>query len=286
MKIGILHQLKHSDTTTFFTNIISGLKNTFNDSDFFHIESLQQLISSDISCLFILHEHHNAEIWADPNFINHLNSKNIRVIAFNYEKIFNSHFPWNEDIQNKFNTIHNKYQFIADIDDLHILKDATPCKQFISRDTKLQEPIPWEEKADKLLFLGCIYGEQYQNRSCIIEDIKKINLPIEFEAIVTNNTLSYNEFINKINSVKYILNPFGTGTFVNIRHYEARHLNTVVIQQVTDKLLHYYPELLHTCRTFKTVNEIPNLLNTPFTPSKEIFLEDYYQEINLKSFIQ
>jgi len=286
MKIGELHQYVHDKTTIFYTNVVNGLKNTFPDDEIIHIESFNDLVNSNIEVLFIINDHHNSSIYAEQAFINYLNQKNIKVILFNYEKIFNSFFSWNLDIQKKIETIKNKFQLVADINDVKLL-DTVPCKQFLSKSTDLGvAPIPWEQKQDKILFLGCIYNEQYQERLNKVNQLaQNRNLKYPFDSIITNNNLSYKDFINKLNSYKYIFNPFGTGTFVNIRHYEARRLECIVIQEVNDELKEYYPELQQTCLTFKHIEEIPGLLNTPFVNKPEISLENYFEKINLKSYL-
>jgi hypothetical protein len=287
MKIGELHQYAHDATTTFYTNVVKGLKNTFPDDEIIHIESYQNLVESNIDVLFVINDHHNSCIYAEQPFIDYLNEKNIRVIFFNYEKIYNSFFPWNVSIQERLETIKNKYQFVSDIEDLELLSRPAPCKQFLSRSTEFNvTPIPWEQKQDRILFLGCIYNEQYKARLDKVNTLaQNTELQYPVDIVITNNTIMYKEFIEKLNSYKYVLNPFGTGMFVNIRHYEARHMGCVVLQEVTDKLLKYYPELNQTCIPFYHVNEIPNLLKAPFTPSSEIFIEDYFEQIQLKSYI-
>lgn len=286
MKIGELHQYAHDKTTIFYTNVVEGLKNTFPNDEIIHIESYNDLVNSNIEVLFVINDHHNSGIYTDQAFINHLNEKNIKVILFNYEKIFNSFFHWNMDIQKKIETIKNRLQLVADVNDAELL-NTIPCKQFLSKSTDLSAaPIPWEQKQDKILFLGCIYNEQYQARLNKVNALaQNKNLKYPVETVVTNNKLSYSDFISKLNSYKYIFNPFGTGTFVNIRHYEARRLGCIVIQEVTDKLMKYYPELQQTCLTFRHVDEVPDLLNTPFINTPEISIEDYFEKINLKSYI-
>jgi hypothetical protein len=287
MKIGELHQYNHDLTTIFFQNVVNGLKNIFLEDEIVHIESYDTLVDSNIEALFIINDHHNSNIYTEQRFINFLNEKNIRVIIFNYEKIFNSYFPWNVNIQAQVDSIKNKHQFVSDVYDLEKLNQKIPCKQFLSKSINLNvTPIPWEQKLDRILFLGCIYGEQYQSRLNKINTLaRNTSLQLPVDIVITNNKLTYQEFIEKLNNYKYVVNLFGTGTFVNIRHYEAARMGCVVLQEVTKELLVYYPELSKTCIPFFHVDEIPELLNSEFKSQKEFFLEDYYNLINLKSFI-
>ena len=216
MKIGELHQYTHDATTTFYINVVSGLKNTFPNDDIIHIESYNDLVNSGIECLFVINDHHNSCIYAEQPFIDYVNDKNIRVIFFNYEKIYNSFFPWNVNIQSRLETIKNKHQFVSDIDDLELLSKSVPCKQFLSKNTKFNvTPIPWEQKQDRILFLGCVYSEQYQARLNKVNELaRNVNLQYPVDVVITNNTITYDEFIGKLNNYKYVFNPFGTGTFV------------------------------------------------------------------------
>jgi hypothetical protein len=286
MKSGFLYFSHHDAQMPFYENIRNGVKNAFPEDDFCHIDTYKKLVESNIEKLFVLGDHHTSDCWGQPAFINYLNEKNIRTIFFNYEKIFNSFWPCNLEIQKKVKSVANRLQFCSDIDDLDIVSNKVPNKQFVSKSTKFADPIPWEQKENKILFLGCIYGEQYAARANKINALRNLTtLRIPFDIDVTNYKYSYNDFSNIMNRYRYLFNPFGTGTFVNVRHYEARNLGCVVLQEVTDKLMNYYPELNSTCLPFKNISEIPSLLEKQFTHQPEFFLEDYYKQINFRGLV-
>lgn len=243
-------------------------KNIFNSNDL-----------EDINLLFIVDEHYipHVPIWKNEEFIYNLNKKNIRTIVFNFEKIFSSSFPWNVDHQKKLESIKNLFQLVSDIEDAELLKKNIINKQLLSKDTALSKVKP--DKLNKLLFLGQC-NNFYPTRQSLLNKIQSQNLPVDIK--ITDRKLSYLEFINTLNSYKFCLNPLGTGKFLNLRFYEALHLDCIPVQQITPGMRRWYSELENSI----TFYDAEDLLNIDFSgiqnnKKNEFFLEDYFKEINL-----
>ena len=239
--------------------------------------SIEDLNNLDL--LIIVDEHHipHKQVWQNDEFINVINKLNIKVLIFNFEKIFNSQFPWNISIQHYVEKINRRLQIVSDVKDAKILNTSIINKQFLSRDTILEEPI--DNKIDEILFIGQI-NEYYPTRREILNGIQQINSKVR--VIQSDRRYNYNEYLNLINQSKYILNPLGTGEFINLRFYEALNLGCTVIQQYTDEMEKWYPELNNSrVLKFKTVDEFKNLNFSTETTYEQKFLEDYFMEINL-----
>jgi hypothetical protein len=271
-----INEVGHSLFNNFRLALINYLQEEVKDINF--ISDLDT-----ITTLLIVDEHYipHKEIWQNDEFINYINSKNIKVVIFNFEKIFNSQFPWNIEIQNHVEKIKNRVQLVSDIKDASILNASIINKQLLSRSTILSNPIL--DKKDEILFLGQI-NEFYPTRSATLNELQKLNSKVR--VIKTDRKYSYDEFLNLINNAKFILNPLGTGEFINLRFYEALSLGSIVVQQYTDEMEKWYPELNQpNVLKFKTAEDFININfnNTP--PCKELYLEDYFEEINLKDLI-
>jgi len=241
------------------------------------INSIEDLNNLDL--LIIVDEHYipHKQVWQNDAFINAINKLNIKVLIFNFEKIFNSQFPWNISIQHYVEKINRRLQIVSDVKDAKILNTSIINKQFLSRDTILEEPI--DNKIDEILFVGQI-NEYYPTRREILNGIQQINSKVR--VIQSDRRYNYKEFLNLINQSKYILNPLGTGEFINLRFYEALNLGCTVIQQYTDEMEKWYPELnKYSVLKFKTVDDFKNLNFNTVTTYEQKFLEDYFMEINL-----
>jgi hypothetical protein len=260
-----------------FKNFRLALYNYFGKNNFVDVNSATNL--NDITHLFIVDEHFApcVEIWKNDTFIDQLNNRNIKTIVFNFEKIFSSSFPWNVDHQRKLETIKNLEQFVSDIDDARILNKTVINKQFLSRDTILDVE-PSEQKNGRILFIGQL-NNFYSTRHQVLRDAQSSGLPVDI--IITDRKLSYKEFLDKLNSYTFILNPLGTGTFLNIRFYEALKLKCIPIQQITPEMINWYPEL-DRALCFSEFSQV-----RLFTPENKpnLFLEDYFTEIKLNNFI-
>ena len=268
-----------------FLNFRLGLTNYFN-TKFREVNSAYDL--EYIDTLIIVDEHFgpHVSVWKEDKFINELNNRNIRTLVFNFEKIFSSKFTWNVDHQQKLETINNMYQFVSDVDDAMKLKKSIINKQLLSKDTVLEHELV--EKKNKILFIGQsdpTYNPtwSYSRRFNVLNDLReRSDLPLD--VCITERKLSYKEFLTKLANYKFILNPLGTGDFINVRFYEALQLGCVPIQQVTNNMLNSYSELTsNICSTFKTPNEVH--LPTDTFDKFTYYLEDYFKEINLKNYI-
>jgi|694.fasta_scaffold109860_2 hypothetical protein len=260
-----------------FDNFYKALKNYVN-SEIVFVKSVNDLV--DLNALIIVDEHlsFNIDIWKKPEFINRINELNLSTIVFNFEKVYNSSYTWNEDHQNNLLQIKNLHQFISDVDDAKILNKSYVNRQFLSRSTVLVPPIT--EKKDEILFIGQIYPD-YTTRVTLLKDLEEANCGVKI--IKSQRKYTYTEYLNILNEHKYILNPLGMGKFLNLRFYEALELGCTVIQQYTDSMLEWYPELNRPdVIKFKDVADFLTL-DFKTTPGKNIYLEDYFNEINLKS---
>jgi hypothetical protein len=260
-----------------FNNFRLAIYNYFNH-DFRDINSINDL--DGIDKLIIVDEHflYNKNLWFTQSFVDKVNANNIKVLIFNFEKIFDSHFPWNVDLQNKLGEFNNVHQIVADIDDAVKLDKKFVNVQRLSKSTNFNIDIR-QDKIDKILFLGQLNGPQYAARREIIAKLQSSGM--EIDILQSDRTLSYNDYLDTINQYKYVLNPLGTGKFINLRFYEALYFNTIPIQQVTEDILKWNPSIVDRCITF--TDDTPKELFTP--EYDDIYLEDFFDEINLKELI-
>ncbi len=292
MNIGFLYE--HMEQANlkcfhFYENVEVAVKTVLGDSNrYFQVHNLSDLQSNNIECLFILNDHHQHSVFGHADFLNYLNGENIRTVIFNYELINSPFFPWNLDIQRTVDGIKNCYQLVADTTDGVRLGKSITTKQYLSKQTDLGvAPIPFEDKKDKIIFIGNIYDEQYEGRGRLLQHVSNMGLDIPVEVVKSDYKLPFSQYITMLNESKYVLNPFGTGKFVNVRHYEALELGCRPIQQIirNNDFLKYYPELVDKGLTFESPDEIPALLQREYIPEDIIYLEDYLQEIKLSELI-
>lgn len=263
-----------------FLNFRSALKNYLN-TDFKNVKSVEDL--EGISLLFIVDEHYSphVSVWKDDYFISTLNRKNIRTVVFNFERIHSKSFPWNIDHQNKLQQIKNLEQLVSDVEDAKIYGKKIINKQYLSKNTKLIQPK--KDKINKVLFIGQV-NNYYPTRKQVISEFNNLNIP--FDIVVTGRRLSYVEFLNKLNDYKFILNPLGTGMFINLRFYEALELGCIPIQQVTQDMSSWYLKDIAKGISFINLNQISmGLLENSNVSEEKMYLEDYFEEINFKNLI-
>lgn len=272
-----INEVGHSLFNNFRLALTNYLQEEIKD-----INSVNDL--ADITTLLIIDEHYppHKDIWQNDDFINYINLKNIKVVIFNFEKIFNSQFPWNINIQHNIEKINNRVQIVSDTKDASILNSLIINKQLLSRSTLMPSPVIC--KRDEILFLGQI-NEFYPTRGNTLRELQESNSKVK--VIKTDRKYSYNEFLDLLNNAKFILNPLGTGEFINLRFYEALSLNCIVVQQYTDDMLKWYPEINYpNVLKFKTLEEF-NKLNFNINAQRHNnYLEDYFEEINLKNIIE
>ena len=263
-----------------FLNFRTALKN-YLKVDFKDVKTVEDL--EGISLLFIIDEHYSPHVtvWKDDFFINTLNKKNIRTIVFNFERIHSKSFPWNIDHQNKLLQIKNLEQLVSDVEDAKIYNKKIINKQYLSKDTKLIAPK--KDKLNKVLFIGQV-NNYYPTRKQVISEFNNLNIP--FDIIVTGRRLSYIEFLNKLNEYRFILNPLGTGMFINLRFYEALDLGCIPIQQVTQDMSSWYYKDITKGISFISLDQINmDLLQRANISQEKMYLEDYFEEINFKSLL-
>ena len=114
--IGIISSSVDIVGHSLFDNFKLALTNYFN-TDLISITSAEDL--TDVKTLLIVDEHFgpHVDIWKNDLFINTVNTNNIRVIIFNFEKIHSASFPWNIDHQKHVERFNILYQLVSDIDD-------------------------------------------------------------------------------------------------------------------------------------------------------------------------
>lgn len=262
-----------------FLSFKLALKTHFEINFFHTVKSRSDL--SEIKRLFIVDEHfsHHLSIWKDLNFIREVNQRKIQVIVFNFEKIHSAQFPWNIDHQNALLLFENLHQFVADINDARILGKKVINKQYISSEIVFDFK---NERKERILFLGQC-NQYYPNRANVLSECQKLGLPLDIE--ITNRKFTYIDFLNVLSSYKYILNPLGTGEFVNLRFYEAIAIGSIPIQQITPNMKRWYGEL-DCALNFTDAKDILQLMNNHPTKSPYKFhLEDYFNEVNLRSLV-
>jgi hypothetical protein len=263
-----------------FNNFRLALYNFFDKNNIKDVNNVTDL--HNVTHLIIVDEHHIpcVDIWKNDIFINELNARNIKTVVFNFEKIFSSSFPWNADHQRKLETIRNLVQFVSDIDDATILNQPTINKQYLSRDTCLG--VSEIKKIDRILFIGQL-NEYYPTRRQLLDSASRSGLPVDI--IITDRKLSYNEFLLKLNQYKFILNPLGTGKFLNLRFYEALKLSCIPIQQITPEMVSWYPELTQSIN-FIDFSEITEDTLSRQVTRDEFYLEDYFSMIDLNQYFK
>lgn len=266
-----------------FNNFRLGLNNYFKHK-LKDIKSIDDL--DNIDALIIVDEHFapNVDIWKHDAFIDKLNFKKIKTIVFNFEKIFNSKFPWNENHQHKLTQIHYLEQIVSDVNDAKVLGKSIINKQLLSRDTELEFDIT--EKKNRILFIGQsdkIYNPSYaySRRYQLLNKLSE-NKSLPIDIVVTDRKFTYKEYLTKLASYKFILNPLGTGDFLNLRFYETLKVGSIPIQQITPDMQSMYREL-DFCHTFTNADD----LYIPEIEFKQLdyYLEDYFNDINLKSLL-
>ncbi len=267
-----------------FKNYKESLEAYFRAGNFKKVNKKEDL--KKLKYLFIIDEFYgpNLEIWSKRDFINCLNKLNIKVININFEKIFSSIFPKNIKIQRKLKKIKNLKQFLGDIDDAEKLKKIFISKQLLSKKSEIKKFYS-TKKLDRILFLGSCEknyhpNNAYAKRFKLLEELKKLDLPLDIK--IANRKMSYNSYLETLSKYKYILNPLGTGNFLNVRFYESLEVGSIPIQQVTKNMLNKYKELKYAI-TFFDSNDFKKP-NKNFL-KMDYYLEDYFEEINLESLI-
>ena len=266
-----------------FLNFRSALYNTFGQTSFKDINNVEDI--EGITHLFIVDEHFgpNVNVWKKQELVDRVNQLDVKVIIFNFEKIFNSAFPWNIDHQRFVEQFKHLTQFLTDMDDVRRLNTPFLNKQLLSKDTHVKKR-NFNKKTDKVLFIGQMEGNCYSRRREILSAVSQY-LPLDI--INTNRKYTYDEFLDILSQYKYVLNPLGAGNFLNLRYYEIIKLGSIPIQQVTPDMINNYTELQNNFSVnFCTPSELKDFNYTNFTQNQEeLYLENYFKQVDLPSFL-
>lgn len=262
----------HSSYRIFYS-YVSALKN---------IHSTTEWVEEGFDTLFIIDECFGPHRPQYLKYVNYCNENNIRVIIFNLEKIFNSHFPESLTVQKWMESFNNHIQYPVDLED-SLLLQKPPTKAMISKTIaqdilKHCNIIPFENKKNKILFKGSLYPIRKKQ----IQIIKQqTNLEVD---VYEGNSGSFYDYMNLLNQYKYIIAATGTGIFLNPRFYEALMMQCKPIVFLSDTSFEnrkdFNPE--HLFKQFykqeiqKSINASSpfTLLSTETSPY-DLYLDDY-----------
>lgn len=271
-----------------FNNFKLALYNYCGESNFKRVNSIEDL--QNVTHLFIVDEHYprNVDLWSNPAFYRELNDKNIRVIIFNTERIHVKEFPWNLTIQSKVLNLKNHCQFLIDTEEAEQYKKPFVNRFLLSRDVVYNVP-KTELKKEAIIFAGNFSGGQYNKRTELLEQLKKAQIGIPIDIINTkissSSFMPYDEYLKLLSGYKYILCPLGTGNFLAFRHYEAKHLGCIPVQHIHPQMQSWYKEEDNASIFFTEASQLEDKLKTREVSTEERFLEDMFNDINLKAYI-
>ena len=119
----------------------------------------------------------------------------------------------------------------------------------------------------------------------VLKDFSK-NIDYPLEVIESNKVISYFDYLDLISRYKYVLNPLGAGSFVNI-DFETLLVGSIPIQQLSKKMFGIYKELtLGQSINFSRIRDLDNINFNVFKPNNfSYYLEDYFYDNKLKSIL-
>ena len=270
---------------SFFENYLNALTAYLN-TNLIKVNSIEQL--SSIKILFVIDEHFRShkEFLTSLETIKILNNNKTKVVIFNTEKIFNSHWNHNIDIYQSVLKINNLIYLLSDA--LDIKKIGTPLvnKQYLSKSTSIKNHISLNQKKNEILFFGQLDGSAYNNRRQILNKFLKLS-PIPIEIKKSKRLLDYSEYLNLISSYKYILNPLGAGEFLNLRFFETLEVNSIPVQEYSKNMLEFNQELSRNVSiNFQSLRNINlNKFEEVKSNSFRYYLEDYFYDNNFYDLI-
>jgi hypothetical protein len=270
---------------SFFENYLNALTAYLN-TNLIKVNSIEQL--SSIKILFVIDEHFRShkEFLTSLETIKILNNNKTKVVIFNTEKIFNSHWKHNIDIYQSVLKINNLVYLLSDA--LDIKKIGTPMvnKQYLSKSTSIKNHISLNQKKNAILFFGQLDGSAYNNRRQILNKFLKLS-PIPIEIKKSERLLDYSEYLNLISSYKYILNPLGAGEFLNLRFFETLEVNSIPVQEYSKNMLEFNQELSRNVSiNFQSLRNINlNKFEEVKSNSFRYYLEDYFYDNNFYDLI-
>jgi len=271
---GILTNLEY-DKHWIFKNYYYSLVNVYGEDNVTRVENINDL--NNIKVLFIGDEHFmpNKYIWMNDNFIDKCNELKIRVFIFNNEKIFNSMFPWNEDIQKNVNKFNYYDQIVYDVDDSDLM-GVNVNKTYMSKYFLGGVNIA-KEKNDKIVFIGNFSNNTYDNRKTFLNEIKN---RVDIDILQSDSNLTMDQYLNKISTYKYVLSPLGNGNFVPMRYYESLFVNSIPLQQSTDGIINKFQNEIINNRGifFKDIDDLIEKLKSPVSSNTPYYMEDFIIE--------
>jgi hypothetical protein len=271
---GILTNLEY-DKHWIFKNYYYSLVNVYGEDNVTRVENINDL--NNIKVLFIGDEHFmpNKYIWMNDNFINKCNELKIRVFIFNNEKIFNSMFPWNEDIQKNVNKFNYCDQIVYDVDDSDLM-GVNVNKTYMSKYFLGGVNIA-TEKNDKIVFIGNFSNNTYDNRKTFLNEIKN---RVDIDILQSDSNLTMDQYLNRISTYKYVLSPLGNGNFVPMRYYESLFVNSIPLQQSTDGIINKFQNEIINNRGifFKDIDDLIEKLKSPVSSNTPYYMEDFIIE--------
>ena len=263
MKIGIICNMDYKRSIV-IENYYYAIKNLYPDLKIITKPS----DAADFDIIFIGNDHfsYHVAIWNTDEFINICNNKNIKVIVIGGEKVHNTVYVHNIPYQNRIRQIKNIKYYMWDVEDVEITGDPIIGYAVSSY---YKNKIPVGSKLNKCIFIGQINEKHYQDRRNALGEISKyIDIDVissaDFGARSTNKQDSWQEYIETIAKYKFIFSPrSGTSDSIPFRFYEGLLVNTIPIQQVTDKTLLHHPmeAAIPECIFFKHINELQNKFN-------------------------
>jgi hypothetical protein len=271
---GILTNLEY-DKHWIFKNYYYSLVNVYGEDNVTRVENINDL--NNIKVLFIGDEHFmpNKYIWMNDNFIDKCNELKIRVFIFNNEKIFNSMFPWNEDIQKNVNKFNYCDQIVYDVDDSDLM-GVNVNKTYMSKYFLGGVNIA-TEKNDKIVFIGNFSNNTYDNRKTFLNEIKN---RVDIDILQSDSNLTMDQYLNRISTYKYVLSPLGNGNFVPMRYYESLFVNSIPLQQSTDGIINKFQNEIINNRGifFKDIDDLIEKLKSPVSSNTPYYMEDFIIE--------
>jgi hypothetical protein len=249
IKVGIVCDRTYQ-RSLLIENYYYAIKNLYNDV---------KIVNNDgdldgIQILFLPNEHFipHREIWWKPNFIAKCNDNDILVVIIGGEKILNTHYEHNTQMQKSIETFKKYHQYVWDVDDAKILGRRIIGYPMSKHYSKMFNS---ENKQNKCLFIGQYEHSSYSERKHVLS---KINDYIPTD-VMSNLNINWMEYLNMYSQYKFSLCPISTySNGIPTRFYEALLTKCIPILQVRDNTLDYYPEeaKIPECIFFENVEEL------------------------------
>lgn len=216
-----------------------------------------------VDLLFIGNDHFipHRDVWWNGYFLDKCNSNNIFVVVIGGEKILNTDYPHNIELQKSIESLNKHHQYVWDVNDAKILN-----KRIIGypMSRHYADLFKCKSKENKCLFIGQYDHNFYAERRHVLDNINKY-IPTDIKSNLNN---SWKEYLDMYCGYKYSLCPLSTNSNgIPTRFYEALLTDCIPLLQVRDDTLEYYPEesKIPECIFFKNVEELEHKLkNHPY----------------------